>query len=190
LAATDPLAFYLEGFNELRVEYMVTGSVAAIVYGELRVTHDVDIVVRLPASRAARVAEVFGGSEMYVPPIEVIREEIGRRRFGHFNLIHGPLAFKADVYLVGDDPLHEWALEHRQEAVHAGVKAWIAPPEYVILRKLEYFREGGSQKHLRDIAWMLHVSRDRIDLPLLETKVRELGLEPEWEMAQGAPLDL
>jgi hypothetical protein len=190
LADTDPLAFFLEGFNALRVEYMVTGSVAAIVYGELRVTHDVDIVVRLPVSRAGRLAEIFSGAEMYVPPVEVIRQEIGRQRFGHFNLVHGPAAFKADVYLAGDDPLHEWALAHRREAVHAGVQAWFAPPEYVILRKLEFFRDGGSQKHLRDIAWMLHVSRDRIDLPLLEAKVRELGVEPEWEKAKAAPLDL
>jgi len=28
---------------------------------------------------------------------------------------------------------------------------YAAPPEYVILRKLQYFREGGSEKHLLDI---------------------------------------
>ncbi len=31
----------------------------------------------------------------------------------------------------------------------------LAPPEYVIVRKLQFFREGGSQKHLRDISRML-----------------------------------
>jgi len=30
-----------------------------------------------------------------------------------------------------------------------GEPIWVAPPEYVILRKLEYFREGKSEKHLR-----------------------------------------
>jgi len=29
----------------------------------------------------------------------------------------------------------------------------VAAPEYVIVRKLEFFREGGSEKHLRDIRW-------------------------------------
>jgi len=37
----------------LGIPYMVTGGVAAIVYGEPRLTNDVDIVVRLtPAMRA------------------------------------------------------------------------------------------------------------------------------------------
>lgn len=30
-------------------------------------------------------------------------------------------------------------------------------PEDVILKKLDFFREGGSQKHLRDIASMIAV---------------------------------
>jgi hypothetical protein len=31
----------------------------------------------------------------------------------------------------------------------------LAPPEYVILRKLEYAREGRAEKHLRDIRALL-----------------------------------
>jgi hypothetical protein len=56
----------------------------------------------------------------------------------------------------------------------------VAPPEYVIIRKLEYFREGKSEKHLRDIRSMLAVSAAAIDRALLETKIAELNLEPEW----------
>ncbi len=33
---------------------------------------------------------------------------------------------------------------------------------YVITRKLEYFRESGSDKHLRDMAGMLELSSDQI----------------------------
>ncbi len=42
---------------------------------------------------------------------------------------------------------------------------WIAPPEYVILRKLEYYREGGSQKHLDDIIGILDISPEEVDIP-------------------------
>ena len=31
----------------------------------------------------------------------------------------------------------------------------VAPPEYVIVRKLQFYHEGGSEKHLRDISAML-----------------------------------
>lgn len=37
-------------------------------------------------------------------------------------------------------------------------KIWLAPSEYVVLRKLEYFREGGSTKHLFDIRAIIRTS--------------------------------
>jgi len=57
----------------------------------------------------------------------------------------------------------------------------LAPPEYVIVRKLEYFREGGSEKHLRDIRSMLAVSSEQIDVAQLNEWLRRLGLEAEWQ---------
>ena len=67
-----------------------------------------------------------------------------------FNLIRHRSQFKADLYLTSRDPLHTWALEHRRRIDLVGSGAWIAPPEYVILRKLEFLREGGSDKHPQD----------------------------------------
>jgi hypothetical protein len=61
---------------------------------------------------------------------------------------------------------------------------WLAPPEYVILRKLEYYREGKSEKHLRDIASMIEISSDRIDFVELENTIKGYGLEEEWAKAQ------
>lgn len=40
----------------------------------------------------------------------------------------------------------------------AGGTVWVAPIEYVILMKLVYFRDGGSERHLRDISAMPRIS--------------------------------
>ena len=56
----------------------------------------------------------------------------------------------------------------------------LAPPEYVIIRKLEYFREGGSEKHLRDIRSMLAVSGDQFDRSALNEWIVRQGVEAEW----------
>lgn len=57
---------------------------------------------------------------------------------------------------MSQDPLHQWALKNRRrERLDAKTEIWIAPPEYVIIRKLEYFREGDSHKHLDDTRKML-----------------------------------
>jgi len=57
----------------------------------------------------------------------------------------------------------------------------VAPIEYVILRKLEYFSIGGSDRHIRDIRSMLRLSGARIDFPELERWINREGLGSEWE---------
>ena len=57
----------------------------------------------------------------------------------------------------------------------------MAPPEYVIVRKLEFYREGGSEKHLRDIRAMLEASPDAIDRAELERLIGERGLYDAWK---------
>ena len=58
-----------------------------------------------------------------------------------------------------------------------------APPEYVIVRKLEYYREGHADKHLRDIRAMLEVSGEELDRSLLNEWIQRRGLETEWRQA-------
>ncbi len=43
----EPFLIFTRKFNELGLRYMVTGSVAAIYYGEPRMTNDIDVVVSL-----------------------------------------------------------------------------------------------------------------------------------------------
>jgi hypothetical protein len=63
---------------------------------------------------------------------------------------------------------------------------WLAPIEYVILGKLKFYREGGSVRHLEDIARMLLISSDQIDYGELHAKVADQLLGPEWKQAQRA----
>jgi hypothetical protein len=61
----------------------------------------------------------------------------------------------------------------------------LAPPEYVIIRKLEYYREGGSEEHLRDIRSMLAVSGGQLDRPSLAEWIERRGLQTEWRLVSG-----
>ena len=53
---------------------------------------------------------------------------------------------------------------------------WVAPPEYVILRKLLFFREGGSSKHVRDVRALLAAQGDKLDYAALERLAEERGV--------------
>jgi hypothetical protein len=177
----DPLALFLEPLERLGIPYCITGSVAASVYGEPRLTADIDLVVLLKPDDIPALRAAFPDEGYYVPPDETLQDRIARPR-GMFNLIHHASQFKADIYIAGGDPLHAWALEHRRRIDLGGGGAWIAPPEYVILRKLEYLREGGSDKHVRDIRFVLAATE--VDRDLLDREIERLGLRAEWRRCQ------
>ena len=150
---------------------MVVGSFACIAYGVVRDTRDVDIVLTMTVKDGLRLAAAF-------PLEETLMDEAARSERGHFNVIHHETGFRADVYLSGRDALNKWAFAHRRRFPLDGEPVWIAPPEYVTVHKLEYFREGGSDKHLRDIRLMLKFTE--IDVPLLEAEVARRGLTKQW----------
>jgi hypothetical protein len=51
---------------------MVTGGLAAIIYGEPRLTNDVDIVLRLEPEDAERLLAGFPAPAYYAPPLETV----------------------------------------------------------------------------------------------------------------------
>ena len=103
--------------------------------------------------------------------------ETQRESKAHYNLIHQKIGFKTDCYLCGNDDLHIWTLKNAK-VIEIGENAVmrLAPPEYVIIRKLEYFREGGSQKHLADIYAMFEISGNRINADFLSKELAKRNL--------------
>jgi len=178
MALPKVAALIAERLNAIGIKWMATGSIASMSYGEYRVTNDVDIVLVLAESDIKRLIAAFPLDEFYCPPSDVIAVEAARQEHGHFNLIHHATGFKADLYIAGKDRLSAWALQHRQPVVVEDSTIWLAPPEYVIIGKLEFFQEGGSEKHLRDIRGMLAVTD--VDRSLLENEVAQRGLTDVW----------
>ena len=170
---------FVRPFNRMGIRYVIGGSVAAIFYGEPRLTNDVDFVAFLNESDIRRLPEVFPPTDFHLPPVETIATEAARKERGHFNIIHVNTGFKADVYLTGRDELNAWAFQYKRQVEFEEETIVLAPPEYVIVRKLEYFREGGSEKHLRDIRAMLAVSSGQMDGAALADWIQKRGLEKE-----------
>jgi len=56
-----------------------------------------------------------------------------------------------------------------------------ASAEDVIIKKLEYYRSGESDKHLRDIAGILKVSGESLDFAYLEKWVTTFRLASIWK---------
>ena len=79
---------FLRPLNRAGIVYMVTGSAAAMVYGEPRLTHDVDIVVEAHSPDIPGFQSMFPNAEFYLPPREVLEDAVRGAGHGHFNAIH------------------------------------------------------------------------------------------------------
>lgn len=178
----DLLKLFAAPLEAAHIDYVITGAVASILYAEPRLTHDIDMVVHLNMRDAKRIPVIFPKREYYCPPEEIILAEIKRPVGAQFNVIHHDSGFKADFFLHGDDPLHEWAFSNkRRMPIGDEYDVWLAPPEYVIIRKLQYLAEGGSDKHLRDVRNMTAIMEDHIDLRFIEMQASRLGLVDFWQ---------
>jgi hypothetical protein len=179
----DLFLLYIRPLNNARIPYIIGGSIASAFYGEPRLTFDVDLIVFLDPENVRRIPEIFPDAEFYVPPLETITEEALTER-GHFNLIHFATGFKADFYNAGRDELNAWGFRFKKDVPFHDTTVTLAPPEYVIVRKLEYFREGGSEEHLRDIRSILAVSAEQIRMGDLMNWIQRLNLASEWRRVE------
>src|SRR3972149_8901307 len=173
-------SLYTEILNKNKIDYLVTGSVASIAYGDPRLTHDIDLVLNLSEDQVDLFIAAFPPEQFYCPPKEVIKIELKRNLRGHFNLIHNETGFKADIYFIENDELQTWAFNNRQMLKIFDGTISIAPPEYVIVKKLEFYKEGKAQKHLTDINGLLSTSRDLINFDFLNKIILEKGFNELW----------
>lgn len=183
---TDPdlIGLFVEPLEAIGISYMITGGVASVIYGDPRFTRDVDIVMELPPADIAALGGAFEEPDFYLPPVEALEEEAARLEGGHFNVIHRETALRADVYLAGADPLIAWAFDRRARLPVGDGEIWVAPIEYVILRKLEYYERSGSDRHLRDVAMMLRISGETVDSEALRAWSGRLGLQEVVDRAR------
>jgi hypothetical protein len=190
MARSEIFNIFTSKLNEAGFPYFITGSVAAMYYGTPRLTHDVDIVLNLFGNQIKSFTALFSPDKFYIPPEETLLMETSRRHRGHFNLIHLESGYKADIYLLGSDKLHHWAMERRKNVNFLSEQIYIAPPEYVIIRKLEFYREGGSEKHLEDIGNMLSVSSRELNTDFLIPELETRGLIDIWDKIKADSLNI
>jgi hypothetical protein len=181
----EVFAWVLRKLDETEFQYMVCGSVAAILYGEPRMTNDMDLVVAVLPHRAREFFQIFDSSGFYCPPVEVLEKEFRAR--GQFNLLHHDTGVKVDCIVLKDTPFNHEEFRRRQRVPFTETQdASLARPEDVILSKLQFYKEGGSEKHLADIRGILRVSADQIDRTYLERWAEQLRLETEWRKATSS----
>ena len=183
----DQLAFaqrVVTLLEKLGIRYAIGGSVAAMAYSVQRFTADIDLMLMAEAQELARLVDEVKAWQIYIAPLEAILEEDLPHGLP-FNIYNGAAGTKADLYVIQPTGLSGSAMSRRRRIRddQTGLEAWFLAPEDVILYKLDYFRrsEGISQKHPQDIAKLLNVIGDQLDLAYIARWAAEIGVLDLWK---------
>jgi hypothetical protein len=183
----DQRAFNLRllgALDALGIPYAIGGSFAAMAYSEPRMTNDIDVMIAAKIEDLSRLVDEVNRWEVYISPLEAILET--DLPFGlPINVVDGMLGGKADLFVAGRKALDTMAMSRRRRKRFyrdPHVDAWFLSPEDVILYKLDYFRQSGetSAKHPADIAKMLRVMGDQLDLAYLARWSADVGVADLW----------
>ncbi len=176
------LLFVVDCFEKLKIPYFVTGAIASIAYGEPRLTNDIDIVVDMHLTHIDAFKSFFPENEFYLD-VGSMMKAINHR--SQFNIIHPQSGLKVDVIITKKDDFDQSRFARiKKLGVSESKSADFASPEDVIIKKLVYFKEGRSEKHLRDIASMLKISSELIDRAYISFWSKKLSISEIWEDLQ------
>ncbi len=176
---SELMRLMVQALESLNIPYMITGSHASAYYGEPRFTRDIDIVAELKEEQVDEFVKFFPADQFYCDK-DMIKTEIKRR--GQFNIIHSISGLKIDIILTKETPFSKTEFSRRKRSlVFPGQEASFASPEDVIIKKMDFYKEGGSEKHLRDITGILKISGDTIDRDYITQWADRLGIRDIWD---------
>ncbi len=173
------MAKLVETFDRLQIPYLVTGSVAAMACGEPRLTNDIDVVAEVEEKHIAGLLTAFPSGEFYLDE-EAVRGAVRRR--GQCNVIHPASGLQVNVVIAKGTEFDRSRFSRARRIRPAETyEARFAAPEDVVIKKMECYKEGGSEKHLRDIAGIMKISAEEIDQGYITEWADRLDLRTIWD---------
>src|SRR5208282_1210243 len=154
-----------QALTAANIDYMVTGSIASILQGEPRSSHDIDLVVVMPPAAARTLVQAFPPPDYYLSE-EAILEAL--RQKSMFNLLCLTDGEKVDFWILTDDAFDQSRFARKRVEQVLGLQLNVSAPEDTILVKLRWAKlSGGSEKQFTDALRVYEVQGNKLDFDYL-----------------------
>ena len=150
---------------------MLTGSFALAYYATPRMTRDLDLVVAIQEPDVRPLVDAFAG-DFYIDA-DAVRDAVQRERL--FNLMHFASGIKVDLIVRKSTEFRQVEFGRRQAVDMGGVDTWIVSREDLILSKLVWCLESGSEMQRRDVRLLLALD---VDLNYIRHWAPRLAVSP------------
>ncbi len=169
--------------DSLDIPYLVGGSVASGIWGEIRYTQDIDLVVDLQKNQIESLIDACL-PRFYLSEV-AIKEAIALG--SSFNLIDNDTGWKIDLFVLTVDPFQQNRFQRRRSiTIDETNKTFnVSSPEDTILQKLIWYDMGQKQssQQWRDILGIIKLQQSVLDMVYLRQWAETLSIVTELELA-------
>lgn len=174
LTELDILKDVTRKFDQLNIQYMLTGSLAMSYYSQPRMTRDIDLVVNILHDSVKKMEALFTAD--YYISIDSVINAIEKEFI--FNLIHTKSSIKVDCIVRKKEEYRITEFERRQKIRLADFDIYIVSKEDLIISKLIWFKESNSELQKKDIKNLLNSGYDN---NYLQNWIRRLNLINQFQ---------
>ena len=176
----DLFARLAAALSHAGIPYMFTSSFASSFHGTPRASNDFDLVVA-PSPEQLRALKASLPELDYYFDLDDALDALKRSR--QFNVIDLSSGWKIDFIIRKRRPFSLSEFERRFQIDFEGVPIFMAMAEDVILAKLEWSKESGSERQIEDVAGILRIRGDELDRTYIERWIKDLQVEAQWSQA-------
>lgn len=158
--------------DNVKIEYMITGSIAMAFYSTPRMTRDIDIIINVSSKDIQKIFNLFQ-KDFYISE-ESVKEAL--KNSSMFNIIHNETIMKIDFIVRKDDEYRIKEFSRRRKIAISDTLISVVSPEDLILSKLFWAKQSKSEMQLRDVKNILSIVKN-IDYDYIKEWSQKLKLE-------------
>jgi len=143
----DVIEKIIKDLEMLKIPYFITGGFAVNVWGRIRTTHDLDVIVAITIKDLPAIINIFLPEEFYFSDVAAKDAILTKNTF---NVIHHKTGLKIDFWILKDDIFGKAQLKRRKKAKFLDQPIYFVSPEDLILIKLKWYKECESDRHFFD----------------------------------------
>jgi len=170
LTELDILKDVTSKLNQLNIQYMLTGSLAMSYYAQPRMTRDIDLVVNIFPEMINKMDELF--TQSYYISLDSVKDAVDKEFM--FNLIHTESSIKVDCIIRKNEEFRITEFNRKKKIKLTDFEVDIVSKEDLIISKLIWYRDSGSELQKRDIQNLLSSGFDSV---YMLNWIRKLNLE-------------